>query len=90
MMSYNPYTNKFYPNVVLKVVHFNVTTIYIINNNITTNAREIFYVFMNNSTENGIWMKTPELKVGYYLYNPIMRKKVCRYKCNSKNEFLFV
>ncbi|MGC8776854.1 MAG: Hint domain-containing protein [Candidatus Micrarchaeia archaeon] len=72
VLGYNPYTKEFYPNVVLATVNYPVYQLYIINNNITTDAAELFYVYRNSSE---LWVAASKLKVGDMMFNPLTGEK---------------
>jgi len=67
VLSYNPETNTFYPNVVVVTAHYAVSSIYIINGEIVTDAKEIFFVSRNGHRE---WIAAENLRVGDKLIDP--------------------
>jgi len=67
VLSYNPETNTFYPNVIVATVHFPVSRVYIINDKIVTDAKEIFFVSRNGNKE---WIAAANLRVGDKLIEP--------------------
>jgi len=67
VLSYNPETNTFYPNVIVATVHFPVSRPYIINDKIVTDANEIFFVSRNGHRE---WIAAANLRVGDKLIEP--------------------
>jgi len=67
VLSYNPETNTFYPNVIVATVHFLVSRLYIINGKIVTDANEIFFVSRNGDKE---WIAAANLRIGDKLIEP--------------------
>jgi len=68
VMSYDTANHKMYPNVVLAVPVFDVFGVYTLNNNVTTDGFESFYVMRNGT---GTWVHTSNLTVGDEIYNPL-------------------
>ncbi|MEM3820118.1 MAG: Hint domain-containing protein [Candidatus Micrarchaeaceae archaeon] len=64
VLSYNVQTHSFFPNVITAVLKYNVSQLYVINYNVTTDANELFY------TKNG-WVAASNLRVGDTVLNPI-------------------
>ncbi len=71
VMSYNTNTSQLYPNIVVAAPVYSSNTIYTINNNVSTDGFEVFYVKVNN-TET--WVHASDLKVGEEIYNPLAKK----------------
>ena len=69
LMSYNLKNKSAAPTVVTGVKSFNVTQIYIINNNLTIDASETLLV-------NGNFSTAANLKIGDYLFNPLSGQNV--------------
>ena len=67
VLSYDPETNTFYPNVIVATVHFPVSKLYIINGKIVTDANEIFFVSKNGHRE---WIAAANLRIGDKLIEP--------------------
>jgi len=67
VLSYDPETNTFYPNVIVATVHFPVSKLYIINGKIVTDANEIFFVSRNGHRE---WIAAANLRIGDKLIEP--------------------
>ncbi len=67
-MSYDPANHKMYPNVVLAVPVFEIGGTYTINNNVTTDGFEAFYVLRNGTYT---WVHTSNLTVGDQIYDPL-------------------
>ena len=66
--SYNPVTNKTYPNVVISVPIYAANVLITINNELTTDGFEVFYV---NSSGAYQWVHASDLKVGDRILNPL-------------------
>jgi intein/homing endonuclease len=73
VLSYDPATNKFYPNVVVATVHYNVYQLYKINGKIITDSAELFFVDRNGQRE---WVSAENLRVGDKLINPVTNEEI--------------
>lgn len=75
VMSYNPKTRQFFPNLVLANTHYMIYKVYVINNYTLTGPGETFYVY---SSGTGAYVPTPasDLVVGDYLLNPTNNSNV--------------
>jgi hypothetical protein len=71
VLSYNTQTGKIYPNIIQEKLVYNVSEIYIINSNTTTDGAEVFYTMHNN---NESWISASNLRVGDSILNPITNK----------------
>lgn len=69
ILSYDTQTNKFYDNVVLKVINFTAYGEYLINGNIGTDANELFYT-------NGTWTSASDLNAGDKIYDPLTNTSI--------------
>ena len=70
MLSYNVQTHQFYPNIVQKLVSYNVYTEYIINGNVGTDSAEKFYTYVPSTGAYG-WVFANNLTVGDEIYSPV-------------------
>jgi len=74
VLSYDPETNNFYPNVIVATVHYNVYQLYYINGKmIITDSSELFFVSRNGQES---WVSAQNLKVGDMLLNPVTKQGI--------------
>jgi len=83
VLSYDPETNNFYPNVIVATVHYNVYQIYEINGGkIITDSAELFFVSRNGQKS---WVSAQNLKVGDILLNPVTNQGIVINSINIEN-----
>jgi len=83
VLSYDPETHNFYPNVIVATVHYNVYQIYEINGGkIITDSAELFFVSRNGQKS---WVSAQNLKVGDLLLNPVTNQGIVVNSINIKN-----
>jgi hypothetical protein len=69
VLSYNTATNRTEQGTVMATMVYNVTNVYVLNGNTTTDAFEYFYV-INQSSGSGSWVSAPDLITGSMILNP--------------------
>jgi len=83
VLSYDPETNTFYPNVIVATVHYNVYQIYYINGGeIITDSGELFFVSRNGQKS---WVSAQNLKVGDILLDPVTNQGIVVNSINIEN-----
>jgi len=82
VLSYDPETNNFYPNVIVATVHYNVYQLYDINGKIITDSSELFFVSRNGQKS---WVSAQNLKVGDMLLNPVTKQGIVVNSINIEN-----